>query len=137
MKKFFMYALLAITASLLAMAFGFAQDIVAPIPTVDFLSFLVTSLGGVKGASALAIAGIVSKVLLSFVGSELFDKWFKGLEGGVKLFISLALSFVSGLIALKMSGVDWAAALVHSSTLSAFVVLSNQAYKQWFEKKKV
>lgn len=135
MRNLTTYLLLAFVAMLSLAGIVFAQDVIVPVPTTDFLQSLLSSIGGLKGASALAIAGVVSKLLLMFMGTDLFNQWFKNLDGGVKLVIALALSFISGLIALRMSGIDWGAALIHSSTLSAFVVLSNQVYKQWFEKK--
>ena len=133
--KRFCYIALALAITLATMAIGFTQDIIPPVTTNDFLALLASSLGGLKGAGALAIAGVVSKLLLHFMGTPLFGDLFKKIDGGLKLTIALFLSFVSGLIATKMSGLDWGSSLIHSSTLSAFVVLSNQVYKQWIEKK--
>ena len=134
MKSFY-YSAMALIVMVSMMAIGFAQDVITPVTTNDFIALLASSLGGLKGAGALAIAGVVSKLLLHFMGTPLFGDLFKKINGGLKLTIALFLSFISGLIALKTSGVDWGAALIHSSTLSAFVVLSNQVYKQWIEKK--
>lgn len=116
--------------------FAFAQEAVpAPISNDDFLKLLIESIGGAKGASALVIAGIVVKVLLAFLSSNFFNQFFKNVSGAVKLLIVSALSLASGVIALMVSGLPLGAALVHSSTLTAFLVLFNQIYKQFIEKK--
>lgn len=114
----------------------YAQDVIIPVVTNDeFISQLFLSLGGLKGATSLAIAGVIVKLILQFASTEMFGKIFKNLSGGVKLTIVLGLSLASGVIALMLSGVPLVTALLHSSTLSAFVVLSNQVYKQYIEKK--
>lgn len=114
----------------------FAQDVVIPVVTnEDFFKLLIESIGGAKGATTLAIVGIAVKLILSFFSTEMAGQVFKKLSGGVKLTIVLALTLVSGVVALMVSGVPLVTALLHSTTLSAFVVLSNQVYKQYFEKK--
>ena len=115
---------------------AFSQELPPVIPTEDFLKLLIESIGGMKGAKTIALVGIVLKLLLAFLSSEICGQVFKKLSGGVKLTIVLALSFVSGIISLKLTGLDWTAAILHSTTLSAFMVLSNQVYKQYFEKEK-
>lgn len=112
----------------------FGQVIEPPMPPSDFFEILIQSLGGLKGASKLAIAGIVVKVLLAFANSELFGKAFSKIKGSMKLIIVLALSLVAGVIALMSEGMELSAALMHSTTMSAFLVLVNQIYKQFFEK---
>ena len=119
----------------LSSTFAFAQDVVAPISNEDFLKLLVESIGGIRGAASLAVAGIVVKLLLAFLSSEFFGKLFKNLSGEIKLLIVSALSLAAGVIALMTSGLPLGAALVHSSTLTAFLVLFNQIYKQFIEKK--
>ena len=114
---------------------AFGQVMEPPMPPSDFFEILIKSLGGIKGASKLAIAGIVVKVLLAFANSQLFGKAFSKVKGSMKLIIVLALSLVAGVIALMSEqGMDLSTAMMHSTTMSAFLVLVNQLYKQFFEK---
>lgn len=148
MKKFFSLATGALFSLILFPCLLLAQEVVAPAlpvpvvdPNMDFLNLLMQSLGGIKGASALAIAGIVVKLLLKALDlplvAGLMGKAFKDWASGLKLTVVLALSYVAGVIGLMVppTSLSLGAALVHSSTLAAFVVLSNQVYKHWIEKK--
>jgi hypothetical protein len=102
----------------------------------DLLAHLLLSMGGLKGASALAIAFVISKFLLLFLLSPLFSNIFPSLlKGGVKLLVALGLNVVVGVLGLLVAEVPLSAAIVHSSTLAAFSLLGNQAYKQWLTKK--
>lgn len=108
---------------------AYAVDPSLPPDTSEIMAFFA-QLGGLKGASALVIAGIVVQGLMLAVRSFLGD-----LIGQYKLLLVLGLSLVSGVVALMVSGVPLGAALVHSTTLAAFSVFFNQIYKQFFEKK--
>lgn len=102
----------------------------------DLLSHLLVSMGGLKGASALAIAFVISKFLLLLLLSPFFSNLFPSLaKGGIKLLVALSLNVVVGILGLLMAKVPFDAALVHSSTLAAFSLLGNQGYKQWLTKK--
>lgn len=89
------------------------------------LALVVQSLGGLKGASAVGIAAVVTQVIMAIARSPLGNY-----TGRAKLFIFLGLSLISGVISLRLSGVDWIGALVHSTTLSGAAVLVNQIIQQ-------
>lgn len=107
---------------------AFGQEIVEP-SAQEIMNFLA-ALGGVKGASSLAIAALVVQGLMLLFRSSVGN-----FIGKYKLLTVLGLSLVSGVIALKLNGVDIGAAIVHSSTMASFQVFLNQLYKQFFEKK--
>lgn len=104
----------------------FAQ--IAEPTTQEIMSF-ITALGGLKGAGAFVIAGIVVQGLMLLFRSKLGD-----FAGKFKILVVYFLSIASGIIALKIAGVDIGAAFVHSNTLAALQVFLNQLYKQFFEK---
>lgn len=101
----------------------------------EFIALLVESIGGTKGAGVLAAVGIWVKVVIAFLNTELMGKFFSGLKGSIKLLIVSILTMVSGVISLKLTGVSWSGALIHSATLTAFVTLSHDVYKTFFVKK--
>ena len=134
MKKFFAFCLLTL-ATLFTFNNLYAQVLDTPMESSAFFELLIKSLGGLKGASTLAIVGIVVKLLVAFANSELFGKVFKNLTGAWKITIILFLSLVGGVVSLMtVNGLEFAAALVHSTTMGSFLVLTNQLYKQFFEK---
>lgn len=108
------------------------------IATDDFIALFIASLGGLKGASVLAIVGIVLKILFAFLNSELAGKigFLRQLDSGVKLFVILCISYLSGVITLMtVNGLSFGAAFIHSTSMSALIVLLNQGYKKFIEKK--
>lgn len=112
----------------------FAQDVV--VPTQEFIMFLLQSLGGIKGASTLAIVGVVLQILFQFLHTPLFGSVFKKIDSSDKLLVILFLSMASGVVSLMLSsGLSFVAALLHSTTLTAFSVFANQLYKKFVEKK--
>lgn len=111
-----------------------AQDIPV-VENADFLQQLLSSLGGLKGAGALAIAYFVVQLLLKLLGTPLFGSVTKKVAGHIKLTIYLVLSIPACILAAKMSGLDWGAAVMHSSTVTAIGIALNQIYKQYIEKK--
>lgn len=119
--------------------FMYAQDVVPILPPVsneDFLGLLIQSIGGLKGASTLAIVGVVVQLLMKFVGTPFADGLFKN-AGPWKLSLVGLLSWAGGVLSLmQVSHLSFGAAFVHSSSLMAFMVLANQIYKQFLEQKK-
>lgn len=104
----------------------------------DLLKFLIASMGGLKGASALAIAFFISKLLLLLIMSPFFTSVFPSLlKGGVKLLVASGLNLVIGVLSLMLPPVElsFGAALTHSTVLALASVFANQAYKQWLTKK--
>ncbi len=112
-----------------ATAKAFGQELPAP-PSIDEWQALIVSLGGLKGASALTVAGIVTQAVMLLWRTNLSK-----FSGQFRLIVFLLVSVVSSLIALKASGLDWAAALAHSSSLTAYQALGFAIYKQFFTKK--
>lgn len=106
----------------------FAQELGEP-SAQELMNFLA-ALGGIKGASSLAIAALAVQGLMLLFRSSVGN-----FIGKYKLLTVLGLSLVSGILALKLNGVDIGAALVHSTTMASFQVFLNQLYKQFFEKK--
>ena len=113
------------------------------IPSQDFIKYLLASIGGWKGLGAWGLAGLITQLLGAFLMSPLFAT-LVGLKqslaewaGKWKLRIVCGLSLVSGICLLVATGLDWSAALVHSSTLAAFQVFLHQVWKQEKEPAKV
>ncbi len=136
--RFIMMFLFSATA--FAQDVGDIQPVLTDVSNQDFLGDLLQSLGGLNGASALAATAILIKLLLKFLstpwGQNVLGKAFKDMAGGWKLTIVTGLSLAGGVIGLMTAGgLSAGAALVHSTTLAAFMVFSNQIYKQFFEKK--
>jgi hypothetical protein len=116
-----------------------AQETAAAVPQdvsmIDFITLLIQSLNGLKGAGALAAAGVLVQLVLAFAKTPLAGLFFQKLPSGMKLVAVTGLSVVAGVVALLVSGVTLGAALVHSSTLAAFTVFAHQVYKHFFQKK--
>lgn len=103
--------------------------------TLNFIEQALELLGGIKGASAYVIAGIVVELLLKFLDTSLFNKLFSSLKGKYKLLVVTALSYISGVLSLvNVGGQSIVEALLHSTSLTALLVLINQVYKQFFQK---
>jgi hypothetical protein len=103
-----------------------AQGEVIVAPTGEELLKFLQSIGGLKGAGALAIAVVAVQGLLLFFRSS-----FAKFSGAYQLLVVNALSLVAGVVALKVSGgVEWSAALLHSQTLAALQVFAHQVLKQ-------
>lgn len=134
MKKYFSLILLLLFTGV----FVFAQEGTPPAvsPTEDFLKLLMESIGGMKGASALAISALVVQLLIKLLKLPLVDGFFSKLAGTWKLVIVMSMTLISGVLSLMVSGVSFGAAVIHSTTLSAFMVLGNEIYKHFVAEKK-
>lgn len=128
MKKYLLLAIALFGALFGVLCFG--QESV-PMPPQDFLLLLIQSIGGLKGASALVIAGTITQLLIKALSLSFVDGWFTKIAGAGKLIIVYGLTLVSGVLALMMTGVSLGAALVHSTTLSALMVFMNEIYKHF------
>lgn len=98
-------------------------------PSQEEMAALMASLLGLKGAGALVIAAVVTQAVMLALRSKLGE-----VAGKWRLLIVYALSIVTGVLALRIAGVDLSAALTHANTLAAFQVFINQAFKQFFQK---
>lgn len=128
-------ATLVFTTATLAQEVGAAADAVVTNPEViqpptvaDWQAFL-SALGGAKGLGTLGVIGVVVQGLLLALRSQI-----GAYAGRYRLVAVALLTFVTGGVGLKLSGLDWASVLMHSSTLLAFQVLLNQVFKQFVVK---
>jgi hypothetical protein len=112
-----------------------AADPLAAVPVDIFLQALLASIGGLKGAGGLAIAGAVVQLIVMLAKLDILGGLWAKIGGIWKLVVVLSLSYVSGVLSLVASGVSIGAALIHSTTLSALMVLGNELYKHFAEKK--
>jgi hypothetical protein len=131
-----MKLLITLLVAIFMPIFAFAQEMVASISNEQFLLDLLASVGGLKGASALVIAGVVVQLLLKLLKTPIGLSLLKGVKGAHLLTAVLVLTVAGGVIGLMTAGgLGIGAALLHSSTLAAFSVLLNQVYQQYIEKK--
>ncbi len=104
-----------------------------PVSTSDFVTYLLQSLGGISGATTLAIIGVIVQILMKFVATPIFDNI--GIDGSYKLLIVIGLTIVGGVVTLMTgpAGLTLVAALMHSTTLASIMVLIHQVYVQFFQ----
>lgn len=106
-------------------------------PTQEFISLLLQSLGGMKGLSTIAVVGLVVQLLLKLLDLPLLGKFFSESKGWLKLVIVSGLTMVSGVVGLCVhDGLSLGAALIHSTTLTAFMVFANQIWQHFVVDKK-
>ena len=98
-------------------------------PSADEWKALLSSLGGLKGAGALAIVAVVVQVIMLALRSKLGKR-----AGKWRLAAVMLLSLIGGMVAMRMSGIEWMPALLHANTMAAAQVLLHQLWKQFTEK---
>ena len=114
---------------LLVATIAFGQ--VAPEVSYDeFIAFLMKSLGGVKGASSMAIAVLVAQVGLKLIQTSAGE-----LLGKYKLLVVAGLTMLVSIVGMMVTGTELLPALLGSSGIAAVQVFLHQIYKQFFEKK--
>lgn len=114
--------------ALLVPSLAFATDPATMPVDLDWsesLRLLVQALGGLKGAGALTVAAAVTQGVMILARSPLGN-----FAGKFKLLVYTGVSMVAGVLALKLSGVDWLGALMHATTLTAVGTFVNQCLKQ-------
>ena len=116
---------LSIVADPATMPASLPSDLDAPMAIVE----LIKSLGGLKGATALGIAVVVTQAVMLFFRTPLAN-----FAGKWRLTIVAAISVVSTVVALMASGLPFLDTLVHAGTLTALQVAGNQVVKQFTEK---
>jgi hypothetical protein len=105
-----------------------AQDVITP-PSAEELQTWFASIGGLKGAGVLAIVYFVVQGLALFFRTALAK-----FAGIYQLLIINGLTLVLGVLAMKLTGVDWVAALLSSGNLALIQLFINQAWKQFTKK---
>lgn len=105
-----------------------ATQVLPAIQGEDVSQFL-ESINGLKGLGAMGIALLVVQGLLLALRSS-----FVNLPGKWKLVVASGLSLVTGVLALRLNGVDLTAAILHGSTLASLNVFAHQIVKQFTEK---
>ena len=98
-------------------------------PTAGDIAKFLEALGGVKNLGTLGIVALVVQGLMLVAKSALGK-----MAGIYQMLILNFLTLAAGVIALKMSGMDWASAILHSQSLAAFQVFLHQAWKQFGKK---
>lgn len=99
-------------------------DEVIQEPTDADVSKLLDSIGNLKGASALAIAAFITQLLAFFLKKKTGE-----LAGKYRYLAITVCQIVSGVVGLRLAGVDLLAALLHSSTLALVIVGVNQGIR--------
>ena len=115
-------------AVVFAAVFAFAQEVVAP-PTQEEIASFLASLGGIKGAGTMAIVATVVQFIMLLAKSGLGK-----MAGVYQILLVSFLTLVGGVVGLKMNGLDWGSAILHSSSLAAGQVFLHQLYKQFIKK---
>lgn len=127
--KHLTFATLALL-TLLIPILAFAQSsLPADLPTDQALEIFVKSLGGLKGAGALAISLIVVQAIMLFFRTPLAN-----FAGKWRFLVVAGLSIVTGFIGMLVAGVDWKLALMHADVLAAVQVFFHQLVKQFLTK---
>jgi hypothetical protein len=101
-------------------------------PSESELQLLVKSLGGALGGGILAIAYFIAQVFMLLLKGKLGAKFTGAWQITVVSFMTLVLG-VLGL--MVVGGLEFGAAIVHSTTLAAFSVFANQLFQQIIKKK--
>lgn len=110
---------------------AFAQEGFEEVDISIFLDQLLNSIGGLKGAGAMAIVTAVVQLVMLLSKTKL-----SRFAGKYRLLLVYGLTMVSGVLTLTtVNGLDIATALIHSNTLASFQVFGNQAIKQFIIKK--
>lgn len=116
-----------------------ALEQVGDTPTVsntEFLSFLSLSIGGLKGASAIAIAYTLSQILMTFLKSEWGFSLSKNWSNKAKFVVYFLVALVAGLLTLvHIGGLSWGAAATHSTVVAFVGAGLYRIYELFFEKK--
>lgn len=134
MGRIFIALGIFLIGSLILMPFGFAEVVVPEVSNVDFLEFFLKSIGGAQGASALAILALLVQVFMKFIGTPWANNLLSG-KGETKLMLVLGLTYIGGITTLMVGGLTFGAAFLHSTSLSALLVLLNEIYSRFVVKK--
>lgn len=137
MKKLFnltMIGLFAFFAGMFFSVFSFAQDALPVVGESDVLKSVFSFVTSYKEMSAFGIALAVVQLLRMILSLESLGSIFPSLTSKMKLVLITFLSLVSGIIALRVSGLSWLECIMHSGTLAAVQVFGHQFYKEFIQK---
>lgn len=95
-----------------------------PLPLSDFLMQLWNLLGGIKGASTLVIAWVVTQAVMMFFRTEL-----AAFAGKYKLAIVLGLNVTVTVLGHMVAGLPVMAAVLNAGTIAALQVFVNELLK--------
>ena len=127
-------ALIAVFAfSLVAVA----QDAQLPpvVPTADLLQAVIAAIGGMKGMGGLAIAAVVTQLLVKLLNSELMSKVWSQIAGTWKLVAVFGMMTVNSVLSAMVSGTPLMTAVLSSGVISSVMVVLNELYKHMSEPK--
>lgn len=99
------------------------SNVVTATPDQQALDHLLQGLGGAAGAGALGIAVLITQVLMFLARSPLAD-----LAGKWKLAIVTGVSLLATVIAGKVAGQTWMAALLSGPVVAAAQVFFHQIF---------
>lgn len=108
---------------------GTKDDLATDLDTEIFLQAAMLALGSWKSLGAMGLAALITQLLMLMLRTPLGS-----FAGKWKLVAVYLLSVISGLLILKVSGMSWGAAALHTQTLAAFQAWAHQMYKQFIEK---
>ncbi|NBW99056.1 hypothetical protein EBR03_05745 [bacterium] len=106
---------------------AFAEDVLPPTPE-EWGKIIVDLTKGELGL--LAVVGVVVQAVMLLLRTPAVVKIIGEKTGKWRLLAVSFLSLVGGVAALKAQGMDWGAALAHSSTLAAVQVFLHSLYKE-------
>lgn len=128
------FMLVAMFLAIPALAQVAMPDPSLPVSSDEFIQLLLNSLGGLKGASGLAVTMVVVQLVMAFLRTPIADSLFGKPSAKLRLVIVSALTVVGGVVALKISGLSTGAALVHASTMAYLQVFLHNLYSNFIEK---
>jgi hypothetical protein len=119
---------LACVALVLAPLLALAQTVIAPAASEWEALFVM--LGGLKGASSLAIAAALVQAVMLLFRTQLGEK-----TGQYRMIVMLLLTLISSILAQKIAGVnDFAAILSNTAVLAAGQNFIHQLWTQFVVK---
>lgn len=108
-----------------------ADTVLAPGP--HFIQYLADSFNGVEGASILASAGLLIQALLRSLDNPIVQRFLAARKISRTTLIASLTFLITPIGLISGAGLSVGAALVHSSTLLAFIVFLNQAAAEYSE----
>lgn len=103
------------------------------VPRPDFLQYLLDSFNGVEGASIIASAGVLIQALLRSLDHPIVKRFLATHRISRTTLIASLTFLITPISLMGGAGLSVGAAVVHSSTLLAFIVFLNQAANEYSE----